>query len=133
MRITKNVKKITIVKNMITINLKLHIKGSTKVEVREQSTSVIFKMFTDSDGFIKPEKILEELNGYSDRILQASLCKKKKKIFEGSKIPDLIRDSYGFNITVTPRDKDWSDTLIFEVTSENNNPYKFEPSMAFYN
>jgi hypothetical protein len=119
---------------MITIELKLHIKGSTKVKVREQSTSVKFKMFTDSDGFIKPEKILEELNKYSDRILQATLSIEYPKTFEGSKIPDLIRDSYGFNITVTPRDNDWKDTLIFEVTSENNNPYQGgEPSMAFYN
>lgn len=123
---------------MITIDLKLHIKGSPEMKVREQSTSVKFKMFTDSDGFIKPEKILEELNGYSDRILQASLGIEFPKIFEGSKIPDLIRDSYVFNITVTPCDKDWSDTfwsdtLIFEVTSENDNPYKFKPSMAFYN
>ena len=118
---------------MITIDLKLHIKGSPEMKVREQSISVIFKMFTDSDGFIKPEKILEELNEYSDRILQASLGIEFPKIFEGSKIPDLIRDSYGFNITVTPEVDYWSDALIFEVTSENNNPYKFEPSRAFYN
>ena len=119
---------------MITIDLKLHIKGSPKIKVREQSTSVKFKMFTDSEGFIKPGEILEKLNEYSDRILQASLGGIEfPKIFEGSKIPDLIRDSYGFNITVTPQDVNWKDTLIFEVTSENNNPYKFEPSMAFYN
>ena len=108
---------------MITIDLKLHIKGSSKMKVREQSTSVRFKMFTESDGFIEPEKILDVLNEYSDKILQASLGIEFPRIFEGNDIPNLIRDSYGFNITVTPQDDNWSDTLIFEVTSENNNPY----------
>jgi hypothetical protein len=102
--------------------------------VREQSTSVKFKIFTDCDGFIEPEKILEVLNEYSDRILQASLGGMElPRIFEGSEIPNLIRDSYGFNITITPKLKDWSDTLVFEVTSENNNPYQVEkPSTAYY-
>lgn len=119
---------------MITIDLKLHIKGSTKVMVREQSTSVKFKIFTDAEGFIEPEKILEELNEYSDRILRASLDGMEfPRIFEGNEIPNLIRDSYGFNITVTPKINGWSDTLVFEVTSENNNPYQVEkPSMEYY-
>lgn len=118
---------------MITINLKLHIKGSSKTKVRDLSTSVIFKMFTESDGFIEPEKILEELNEYSNRILQAALSIEFPRMFEGNNIPNLIRDSYGYYITVTPSDNNWSDALIFEVISENTNPYKFEPSRAFYN
>jgi hypothetical protein len=107
---------------MITIEIKLHIKD-TKNILRNETTSVKFKISTESNGYIDSDDLLDEINKKSILLLQSKLDLHPDKIFFLEEMAELIRTNDLYNTTVTGPEG-WEDSLIFELTSENNNPYK---------
>jgi hypothetical protein len=107
---------------MITIEIKLHIKDTENI-LRNETTSVKFEVFTESNGFINPDNLLNEINKKSILLLQSKLDLHPDKIFFLEEMAELIRTNSGYNTTVTGPEG-WEDKLIFELTSENSIPYK---------
>lgn len=107
---------------MITIEIKLHIKD-TKNILRNETTSVKFEIFTESNGYINSNDLLEKINKKSILLLQSKLDLHPDKIFSLEEMAELIRTSSEYNTTVTGPEG-WEDNLIFELTSENSNPHK---------
>lgn len=107
---------------MITIEIKLHIKD-TKNILRNETTSVKFKISTESNGYIDSDDLFDEINKKSMLLLQTKLdLLHSDKIFFLEEMAGLILTCREYNTSVTGP-KGWEDKLIFELTSENNNPY----------
>lgn len=107
---------------MITIEIKLHIKD-TKNILRNETTSVKFEIFTESNGYINSDDLLDKINEKSILLLQSKLDLHPDKIFFLEEMAELIRTSSEYNTTVTGPEG-WEDNLIFELTSKNSNPHK---------
>lgn len=107
---------------MITIEIKLHIKDTENI-LRNQTTSVKFEIFTESNGYINSNDLLEKINRKSILLLQSKLDLDPDEIFFLEEIAELIRTYSEYNTSVTGPEG-WGDKLIFELTSVNSNPYK---------
>jgi hypothetical protein len=102
---------------MINISLKLTINFTGRTE----TASVEFTVSTNDDGFICREDLLKEINKKAILMLKSKLDINPDAIFTAEEIADIIRTSNKFNTTVIGVDG-WDDVL-FELTSENDNPY----------
>lgn len=115
---------------MITVEIKLHIKD-TKNILRNETTSVKFKISTESNGYIDSDDLLDEINKKSILLLQSKLDLHPDKIFFLEEMAELIRTNDWYNTTITGPEG-WEDKIIFELTSENSNPYKKTDSPEYY-
>lgn len=105
---------------MIKISLKLTINFTDRTE----TVSVEFTVSTNDNGFICREDLLKEINKRAILMLKTKLDINPDAIFTAEEIADIIRSCNKFNTTITGVDG-WDDVL-FELTSENDNPYKEE-------
>lgn len=105
---------------MIKISLKLTINFSDRTE----TVSAEFTVSTNDNGFICREDLLKEIDKRAILMLKSKLDINPVVIFTAEEIADIIRSCNKFNTTITGVDG-WGDVL-FELTSENDNPYKEE-------
>jgi hypothetical protein len=103
---------------MINISLKLTINFTNRTE----TLFVEFTVSTNDDGFISREDLLKEINKRAILMLKSKLDIDPDVIFAAKEIADIIRTSNKFNTTVTGP-IGWEDDVLFELTSENDNPY----------
>lgn len=112
---------------MINISLKLTINFTNRTE----NLSVEFTVSTNDYGFICREDLLKEINNRAILMLKSKLDIDPDVIFAAKEIADIIRTSNKFNTTVTGPEG-WEDDVLFELTSENDNPYKEEKEDIAY-
>jgi len=110
---------------MINISLKLTINFTDRTE----TVSVEFTVSTNDDGFICRENLLKEINKRAILMLKTKLYLNPDKIFADDEIADIIRSCKKFNTTITGVNG-WDD-LLFELTSENDNPYNDSASEMY--
>lgn len=106
---------------MIKISLKLTINFSDRTE----TVSAEFSVTTNDNEFICREDLLKEINKRAILMLKSKLDIDPGVIFAAEEIADIIRTSNKFNTTVTGP-IGWENDVLFELTSENDNPYEEE-------
>ena len=110
---------------MINISLKLTINFSDRTE----TVSAEFTISTNDDGFICREDLLKEIDKRAILMLKSKLDINPVAIFTAEEIADIIRSCKKFNTTITGVNG-WDD-LLFELTSENDNPYNNSASEMY--